>query len=608
LTASESAQLPTNLVESWLAMALRSSSGEGYGSARSAIFEALRSDPTDPIAERLLTLTNHPDAAVRSVVLQLLTELAPLVSRRSTLVEAGVSCLADRDVRVRRRAAWLVAAADHDRARFLLGVRGSDVEPAARLALVEAVIGTGCPHQDCPCHVLVQSLMKDSDPAVRLRAGLAFARSASAAELVSTEAALVEDLAAAGLRLAGPGSRLTCSAGVLWAGALIKQDRESDCYLRVAQLLARPEPVCRHAGVEMALEAIRHWRAAAAHLSSALARALDDDAAEVRLAAAGAIGASVELTRAHADELAELLEIPRFREVVGMALGRIGDHRAQGHGVEGYDSLAALRREVDSGHQGCAADRTCDCSLGKAAMALGRLAPSEPAATAEAMVGALDALSGNTDPFHSAVRWQIIARLGDLGADAAAAIPIVERLLAGDAEGSWVALCVLALAKITGDRDRAEQLLDTYMTAPTARHAVRRLSGQFSAQIVAWLFENGGLAERHVEFVHQVACAELRRVNPRALAVLWRARGADVADLVRTTLVGYLEDDIWGPLACEVFAEMGADAAGALPALDKIVERRHRLGFHIGDFDAELRADEQLLAAALAAREAIARE
>lgn len=52
---------------------------------------------------------------------------------------------------------------------------------------------------------------------------------------------------------------------------------------------------------------------------------------------------------------------------------------------------------------------------------------------------------------------------------------------------------------------------------------------------------------------------------------------------------------------------MGTEATDVLPALNKIVERRHRLGFHIGDFDAELRADEQLLAAALAAREAIVR-
>lgn len=525
-------------------MALRSSSGEGYGSARSAIFEALRSDPADPIVECLLALTDHPDAAARSVVLQLLTDLAPLVSGRSGLVEAAVRRLADSDVRVRRTAAWLVAATDHDHARFLLGVHGSDFEPVARLALVEAVIGTPCPHEDCPCHILVQALMKDSDPAVRLRASLAFARSASAAELVSTEAALVEDLAAAGLRLAASGSRLRWSAGELWAGALIKQDRESDCYLWVARLLARPEPVCRHAAVEMALEAIRHWRAAASQLSSTLAGALGDDAAEVKLAAAGAIGASLELTRAHADELAELLEVPRFRRVVGLALGRIDDHRIHRRDVEGYDAVAALRREVESGHRECDAERA-GCSLGKAVMALGELSPSSPAPTAEAMVGALEALSGNADPFHSAVRWQIIARLSDLGAGAAAAVPAVERLLAGDAKGFWAAPGVLALVKITGDRGRAEQLLDSYMAELTERHAARRLSGLFPAQILAWLFENGGLAERHVEFVLRLARAEPRRVNPRALVVLWRTRGAEVADLVRTILVGFLDDDIW---------------------------------------------------------------
>jgi len=216
-------------------------------------------------------------------------------------------------------------------------------------------------------------------------------------------------------------------------------------------------------------------------------------------------------------------------------------------------------------------------------------------------------MSENMDQFHRAVRSQIVARLSDLGASAAAAVPIVERLLADDAKGFWAAPGVLALVKITGDRGRAEQLLDNYMAELPERHATRRMSGQFPAQILAWLFENGGLAERHVEFVHQLARAEPRRVNPRALAVLWRSRGAEVANLVRATLVDYLDDDIWGPLACEIFTEMGADAVAVLPALDKIIERRHRLGFHIGDFDAELRADEQILAAALAARQAIAR-
>jgi hypothetical protein len=608
LTAGESALSPTDLVESWLATALSSSSGEGYGPARAAIFVALRSDPADPIAGRLLELVKHPDSLVRGVVLQLLTHLAPPLPARRAVAEAGVSRLADSDVHVRRRAAWLVAAADHDRARSLLGAGGAELEPIARLALVEAVIGTRCPHPDCPCHALVEALMMDSDPAVRLRAGLAFARWANAAELSRLQATLIEDVAAAGRRLAGPGSRLRLSAGMLWAGALIRQDLESECYLQVARLLTRPEPVCRLAGVEMALEAVRRWRAAAAALSSALAGVLDDEAVEVRLAAAGAIGASLELSRAHADKLAALLRLPGFREVAGMALGRIGDSRVHAQSGGGGDALAALRREVDAGHRGCAAERSGGCSLGRAVMAVGVLASTdEPAAAAGAMVGALEVLIERTDPFHDAVRWQIVGRLGDLGALSAAAVPLVERLLAGDAKGSWTAPGVLALVKITGDRARAEQLLDSYMAEPTERRAARRLSGQFPAQILAWLSENGGLAERHVEFVQRLVCAEPRRVNPRALVALWRARGTQVADLVRTTLADLLDDDLWGPLACEVFTEMGTDAAYALPALNKIVRRRHRLGFHIGDLDAELRADEQLLAAALAAREAIAR-
>lgn len=608
MTADESAQLPTDLLESWLATALSSSLGEGFGPARTAIFEALRSDPADPIAGRLFELAEHPDSTVRAVVLQLLTDLAPLVPGQNAVAEVGVSALADRDARVRRRAAWLVAAADHDRVRSLLGAGGADSEPIVRLALVEAVIGTHCTHPDCPCHALVEALLTDSDPAIRLRAGLESARSANAAELACLHAALIEDLAEAGQRLGGPGSRLRWSAGMLWAGALIRQDLESECYLQVTGLLARPEPVCRHTGVEMAHEAIRHWRAAGSALSSALAAALDDNVVEVSLAAAAAIGASLELSRVHADKLAAVLSLAGFREVAGMALGRIGDNRDHGHSGVGDDALTALRREIDAGHLECTADRSGGCSLGRAVMALSALASRDDAASAAgAMVGALEVLIERTDPFHDTVRWQIISWLGDLGAVAVAAVPIVERILAGDTKGTWSAPGTLALVKITGDRARAEQLLDGYMADLTERHAARRLSGHFPAQVLTWLSENGGVAERHVEFVQRLVSAEPRRVHPQALAVLWRARGTQVADLVRTTLAGYLDDDLWGPLACEVFAEMGRDAANMLPALNTIIERPHRLGFHIGDLDAELRADEQLLAAALAAREAITR-
>lgn len=358
----------------------------------------------------------------------------------------------------------------------------------------------------------------------------------------------------------------------------------------------------------MAHEAMRRWRAAGSKLSSALAGALDDNADEVSLAAAAAIGASLELSRAHADKLAAVLLLPRFREVAGMALGRIGDNRVHGHSGVGDDALTALRLEVEADHLECTADRSGGCSLGRAVMALSALASRhDAAAAAGVMVGALEVLMERTDPFHNTVRWQIISWLGDLGAVAVAAVPIVERLLADDAKGVWTVPGTLALAKITGDRARAEQLLDSYMADLTERRAARRLSGRFPAQVLAWLSENGGVAERHVEFVQQLVSAEPQRVHPQALAVLWRSRGTKVTDLVRATLAGYLDDDLWGPLACEVFAEMGGEAADMLPALNTIIERRHRLGFHIGDFDAELRADEQLLAAALAAQEAITR-
>jgi hypothetical protein len=50
---------------------------------------------------------------------------------------------------------------------------------------------------------------------------------------------------------------------------------------------------------------------------------------------------------------------------------------------------------------------------------------------------------------------------------------------------------------------------------------------------------------------------------------------------------------------------MGALARPALPALDALLSRSTRVPVYIGDLDAEMRADEQIVAAAADARSRI---
>jgi hypothetical protein len=58
----------------------------------------------------------------------------------------------------------------------------------------------------------------------------------------------------------------------------------------------------------------------------------------------------------------------------------------------------------------------------------------------------------------------------------------------------------------------------------------------------------------------------------------------------------------------KVLVEMGAEARPVLPHLERLIDRRRRLHVDIGDEDAEMRADELLLAAAIATRARISGE
>ena len=86
---------------------------------------------------------------------------------------------------------------------------------------------------------------------------------------------------------------------------------------------------------------------------------------------------------------------------------------------------------------------------------------------------------------------------------------------------------------------------------------------------------------------------------------LWLHEGPAVADELLTVLPQYLSDDLYGPTALRVLTAMGSHARPILDRLDRFIASRRRAGFNIGDDDTEMRADEMLLAATIAAREEI---
>jgi hypothetical protein len=78
------------------------------------------------------------------------------------------------------------------------------------------------------------------------------------------------------------------------------------------------------------------------------------------------------------------------------------------------------------------------------------------------------------------------------------------------------------------------------------------------------------------------------------------------ADELLQALPEYLSDDLYGRKALRVLTAMGSHARPILDRLDRFAASRHRVGLNIGDDDAEMRADETLLAATVAARKQIA--
>ncbi|WP_328297008.1 hypothetical protein OG389_03745 [Streptomyces sp. NBC_00435] len=277
---------------------------------------------------------------------------------------------------------------------------------------------------------------------------------------------------------------------------------------RVAALAVRPTAAGRLAAVDLAAEAMRHWRAAPAALVPHLRPLLADPwagAAAVRL-----LGSSLEATRLCREELAD-----RVRDgAATLALARTGDVRA----------LPGLCRTVRDGSSGWAVTEAAEGLAGvpgadlaplvaAAAAALDR-SGSRAADPALAVLGACRAAAAPAVPVlvrmlaglrgdcsYERRAGRLVVALGAIGPGAWAALPLLDAIPA-NGPGARAGHTAMALITISGDRRRAEEILARLDERPRGIAVAARVleAGGGAGRARA---EGGGAAARARPDVHR---------------------------------------------------------------------------------------------------------
>ncbi|MET8094788.1 hypothetical protein [Micromonospora sp. NPDC005220] len=448
---------------------------------------------------------------------------------------------------------------------------------------------------------------------MRFLGSLAALLTAGPGDWARWDAAAREDFEAAAEMLGGQGGRSTWGAGQRWASVLRRLDREEGSYSWVERLLGRHEPDrARQAGLDIAAEAMRTWRAAPARLTPTFSKLLTEQPSPLRLAAAVVVCASLTATRLAADNLVPLLAEPALSTTVATALGSIGDPRALpvllrtlrtgARPPRLAGALAALApalsdpteliktaRDVLAGHQDpCHEGRSWQsCPAAAAVHALAAIGPAARAAVPE-LTARLRAALDRHDP--TAARLEVFA-LQQIGPPATPAVALLRPLVAGghrDAD-----LAVVAVLAITQDRAVAEDYLDA------RPEQLRRC--RIAPHLLAWLTDHGGLTDRQVRQMNHLF-TQPGAMQVGVAATLWQHNGPAAAPRLLAELPKYLDDDTFGPTAMAVLGAMGRYARPALPHLDRLIESPRRTAVYLGDPDAEMRADEQLFDLAITTR------
>jgi hypothetical protein len=567
--------------------------------ARSWIFNTVRADRDGPLTYRLLTLTTDGRASVRRTVFELLVQLCFQRSDWPLVADAAEAALDDVDPPVRCTAAVvLVHLVEPGRA---VAVLNASTDPVARIALMHAMLRRKVPEYQTVAgyQATLSRLRRDPVAAVRLLAGVAVFSVDDPAAWRALDTAIRADLEASIGVLNTLGPHFAETAGALWARALAGVDRLHDC-CAWAERLADPteSPRVRLEGIRMAVVAMHTWRAAPGRVTPMLTGLIEEHPSEVRSAALRALASSLTASRLAADDLAAMMDDPELGAVAATALGCVGDHRAVPHlarlllsdsteprlaaafravaraGADPEAPVAAARQILAAVPDSCAPELPMQV--------LAAFGPAAAAAMPE-LIAKLEGAENDTPD------WAFYV-LGEIGPAAAAAVPTLRYHPTAGAKS--------ALLKITSDRAVAERHLAGCRDEP------RR--GRFTSQVLMWLAEHGGLTTRqHKQLRSLFRHPGFEQVE--SAGALWLHEGPAVADELLAVLSTYLSDDLRGPGALRVITAMGSHARPILDRLDQLIASRRRMGFDLGDDDAEMRADEMLLAAMIAAREQVAR-
>lgn len=567
--------------------------------ARSWVFDTIKAERDGLATHRLVTLATDGRVPVRRAVFTLLAELCSLCPGGWPVVAAAAeSALRDGDVPVRRAAAaLLVRTGEPDR---VVAVLAASSDPVVRLPLMHAMSRRKVAgyHAVAGYRATLDRLRSDSEPAVRLLAGVAAYRSDDPASWPALDAAIRADAEASADALAEPGSSCPERPGEVWARALTGLDRERDCCAWAHRLTEPGErPQLRLDGIRIAVAAMRTWRAAPGRLTPMLTGIVGEHPSEVRSAALRALAASLTASRLGADSLAAVVDDPEVGAAAATGLGCVGDHRAVPYlvrlmlagspeprlaeafravaraGADPQAPVAAARRMLAAVPDSCAPELPM--------RVLAAFGPGAAAAVPE-LIARLEGAENDTPDWAFHV-------LGTIGPAAAAAVPHLQQYPTQGATS--------ALFKIISDCAVAERYL--------AGRPEELRRDRLAAQLLTWLAEHGGLtARQHRQLRSLFKVPGFAQVE--SAGALWLQEGPAVAHELLAVLPQYLSDDLHGPKALLALTAMGSHARPVLDQLDRIITSPRRAEFNIGDEDSEMRADEMLLAATITARERIA--